>query len=294
MPKFRTDCTNKNRKHADLDIDITIRRPRSLISLEIPRYWHSDGAFATHFLNAFSSTLPFGEAFFVRSVLYYQDRVISRDHLERVRGFSCQEAQHLRVHAEHVDLLLAQGYTGLAIRNRISERAARWLNRRFPLLSLSMTAAFEHLTAILAHRVLSDPHLLIGKMHSDMALLWRWHALEEIEHKAVAFEVLKQVAPGHTKRVLTMVFSTLFLSIELLDRLFYLLWKDRLLFKATTWSSGYQFLFAGRGFLRGLSSNYLLWFRPSFHPDRIDNHSLIDENTRWVNDRISNAIHLDT
>lgn len=251
----------------------------------MPRYWHGDSAFATHFLNSFSSTLPFGEAFFVRSVLHYQDQFENLDLLERIRGFAGQEGQHSRIHDDHVDILLAQGYVALEIRNRISDRIARWLNRQCPVLSLSMTAAFEHFTAILARQVLSDPDLRTGDMHPDMALLWRWHALEEAEHKAVAFDVLKQVAPSHLRCVFVMVFNTLFLSIEILDRLIYMLWKDGLLFKIDTWSSGWRFLFGEAGFLRGLGNVYISWYRPGFHPNLIDDRSMIEKNTRWIHDQ---------
>ncbi len=266
----------------DLSTEIPIRRPTHSFAPDMPRHWHGGNAFATHFLNALSSTFPFGEAFFVRSVLHYRDSIDDPRLKERIRGFAGQEGQHSRFHDEHVDMLLAQGYTALETRNRLGDRIARWHNRRFPKASLAMTAALEHLTALFARQLLSDPEAHTGGMHPDMARLWRWHALEEAEHKSVAFDVLKKVAPSHFLRVAVMIGNTFGLAIEVFDRLVYMLWKDGLLFKASTWSMGRAFLFGEGGFLTGLGGDYLAWYRRDFHPDDIDDRPLIEANAPLI------------
>ena len=271
----------------DSSTEIPIRRPAGLLSRDIPRHWYGGDAFATHFLNALSSTFPFGEAFFVRSVLRYRDRIEDPELLRKIQGFAGQEGQHSRVHEEHVQMLIAQGYRALETRNRFVDRIARWHNRRTPKLSLAMTAGLEHLTALLARQVLSDPELRTGEMHPEMARLWRWHALEEAEHKAVAFDVLVQVAPSHFRRVIVMAFNTFGLSIEILDRMVYMLWKDGLLFKTKTWSGGWRFLFGEGGFLRGLGADYRAWYHRDFHPDNINDRSLIEINAPLIEAEIS-------
>lgn len=266
----------------DSTTEIPIRRPAHSLSCELPRHWYGGDPFATHFLNALSSTFPFGEAFFVRSVLRYREEIDDPELLRKIRGFAGQEGQHSRVHDEHVQILVAQGYTALETRNRFVDRIARWHNRHTPKLSLSMTAGLEHLTALLARQVLSDPELRTGRMHPEMARLWRWHALEEAEHKAVAFDVLMQVAPSHSRRVITMALNTVGLSIEILDRMVYMLWKDGLLFKRTTWSGGWRFLFGEGGFLRGLGADYRAWYHRGFHPNDIDDRPLIELNAPLI------------
>ena len=262
----------------DSKSEIPIRRPAHSLSRDIPRHWYGGDAFATHFLNALSSTFPFGEAFFVRSVLRYRDQIADPRLLDDIRAFAGQEGQHSRVHQQHVEMLVAQGYTALETRNRFVDRIVRWHNRRTPMLSLSMTAGLEHLTALLARQILSDPQRRTGSMHPEMARLWRWHALEEAEHKAVAFDVLMQVAPGYSRRVVMMALNTFGLAIETLDRMVYMLWKDGLLFKARTWSGGWRFLFGARGFLRGMGADYRAWYRRDFHPNEIDDRRLIELN----------------
>lgn len=241
----------------------------------LPRHWHGDEAFATHFFDALSSTFPFGEAFFVRSVLYYRDRIDDRALLDQIRGFAVQEGHHSRLHDAHLDLLLAQGYGMLAFRNRFLDRMLRFHNRHTPKLSLAITAALEHLTAILARQILEDDARRTASMHPAIAPLWRWHALEESEHKAVAYDVLAKVAPGRTLRALAMAIDTFFLAFETLLRASYMLWKDGLLFDRRTWSQGMRFLFGETGLLRGTGAAYRAWYRRDFHPDEIDDSALI-------------------
>lgn len=262
---------------------VPVRRPKLSLARPpdgsgaagLPPYWHGGDPFATHFLDALSSTFPFGEAFFVRSVLHFRDRIDDPVLLEQIRGFAGQEGQHSRLHDEHLELLLAQGYGFLARRNRFLDRLMRIHNRRTPKLSLAITAALEHLTAILARQMLEEDARRTAPMHPDMAPLWRWHALEESEHKAVAYDVLQRVAPSRTLRIAAMAIDSFFLAFETLMRTSYMLWKDGLFFDRTVWAKGARFLWGESGLLRGTGSAYLAWYRRDFHPDEVDDSELI-------------------
>lgn len=255
---------------------ITIRSIELGLSEETPRYWYAGDPFKTHFMNALSSTFPEGEAFFVRSVGRYRDRIDDPKLLADIRGFSGQEGRHNRMHAEHVQLLARQGYPGLAKLNQLARREMRFLNRRLPLYSLATTAALEHLTAILAHRILSDPEQWVKPMHPDIAPLWQWHAVEEAEHKAVAFDVLQRVSGSHSLRVLALIGATFGFLLDNLIRLFYLLAKDGLAWKPRVWIDGARYLWGREGAFRTLIPDYLEWYRRDFHPKQRDDQPLID------------------
>jgi predicted metal-dependent hydrolase len=252
-----------------------VRRPDLALSTTLPRYWNGGRAFATHFFDALSSTFPDGEASFVRSVQHFRGRIEDPDLARAVQGFAGQEAQHRRQHDAHLGVLVGQGYTGLATRNQIMRKALRFLERHAPRAALASTASLEHLTAILARRLLGEPERWCGRMDPRMAELWQWHALEEAEHKAVAFDVLRHVAPGYGRRASALFFNSLGLAIEILERTFYMLWKDGLLFRGGTWREGWTFLVGREGFLRGLGADYRAWFRRDFHPDDEDDRPLI-------------------
>jgi len=254
---------------------IRVRRPSLELTEAIPHYWNGGDPFATHFLNALSSVFPDGEAFFVRSVQRFRDRIDDPELRTAIRAFAAQEGQHSAQHDRHVQMLVAQGYPGIGRRNAVIRRLMRWSVAHMPRHSLAGTAALEHLTALLARKLLRSPERWTGPMDPRMAPLWQWHALEEAEHKAVAFDVLARVAPSYPLRVFALAINTPGLFLEILDRTAYLLWKDGLLFRRQVWASGLRFLFGRGGLLRDAGADYRSWYRRDFHPDDVDDTALI-------------------
>ena len=255
---------------------IVVRHVRLPLSDETPRYWYGADPFMTHFMNALSTTFPEGEAFFVRSVQRFRDHAQSPEQREQIRDFAQQEGLHSRQHDHHVELLARQGYGGLVRLNRAAARQMRWMNRHVPIYALATTAALEHLTAVFARQILAYPERWVEPMHVDMAPLWRWHALEEAEHKAVAFDLLHVVSDSHPLRVVTGVLATLGLGLDSAIRLAYLLWKDRLAWRPAVWWRGWRRLAAPGAARRQLLQDYFAWYRRDFHPAQIDDRPLIE------------------
>jgi predicted metal-dependent hydrolase len=265
---------------------LKVRRPSFALAPDLPRYWYGGDPFATHCLDALSSVFPDGEAFFVRSVQAYRDRIDDPDLLRAIQGFAGQEAQHSHQHDAHLALLEAQGYTALLRLNRMADRGMRFGNRHWPRFSLASTAAVEHLTALLARRILRNGSEFTAAMEPRMAALWRWHAVEEAEHKAVAYDVLQRVAPSRALRSFALALNTLGLFVETLVRTFYMLRVDGVLLRRATLASGWRFLLGRDGLLRGHGREYLAWFRRGFHPSQIDDRPLIEE---WQREQIGAA-----
>lgn len=178
-------------------------RPRTPpVSFEesIPRHWLADAAVPTHLVNGVNLLFPAGERFFIRSVRRYADRIDDPDLQARIRGFFGQEGWHANAHEKFFGVLRAQGY-------RIDGfiRFYRWvaygiLERAVPAeVRLSITVALEHFTAIMAENALRDG--LLEQAHPELRGLLLWHAAEEIEHKSVAFDVLKKVNPSYGLRM---------------------------------------------------------------------------------------------
>jgi predicted metal-dependent hydrolase len=251
---------------------------------DTPRHWFAANRAATHVANGVNLLFPAGERFFIRSVRHYLDRV-SPDLAAQVKGFFGQEARHAQAHERLFDTLRAQGYHIDPILERYYELAYDGLEKHSPpRLNLAVTVALEHFTAIMAEDALTTTDLATAD--PEMRRLFEWHAVEELEHKAVAFDVLKEVAPGYLLRLMGMVVATLTLGgfwfwatgklleqdgSSLLGAM-----KDLAALRERSQLDG-RGRMAGpifrRVFLRGIRE----YLRPSFHPRDRDHTSLVAE-----------------
>ncbi len=254
--------------------------PRRIVggpSADTPRYWFDGHPFKTHVFNALSSTFPEGERFFVRSVRHYRDRIHGEPLSQQIRAFTSQEGRHGIEHDRHIGILRAQGYTRIDRFIGFDKRALNWLNRRAPLFSLAATAAIEHFTAIMANQLLSRPDLWTDPMHPDMRILWQWHAVEETEHKAVAFDVFQQLGGRYGLRVAAMAVETLGFLADVFFRTVYFLHRDGCLFRPRLWAEGWRFVWGRDGLFRSILRDYWRYYRLGFHPWDCDNYQLVTE-----------------
>jgi len=176
------------------------RSPGLVLDGSIPRHWFGGNVWATHIANGANLLFPAGERFFVRSVNHYS-KSLGDPRLEaEVRGFFGQEGRHAREHERFFAVLEEQGYDVKRFL-RVYEAVAYGTIERLmsPALRLATTAACEHFTAILAEQALRER--LLDHAHPALKRLLLWHAAEEIEHRAVAFDVLRAVAPGYGMRM---------------------------------------------------------------------------------------------
>ncbi len=166
----------------------------------VPRHWFGGSAVATHIANGINLLFPAGERFFVRSVRHYVDEVKDPELRARIKGFFGQEGRHAKEH-DVFNKILEQ--RGLEVRRFLAvyERVCYGLVERVssPELRLASTAAAEHFTAMLAENALTARFFDVADPAMRDLLLW--HASEEIEHRAVAYDVLQQVNPSYRLRV---------------------------------------------------------------------------------------------
>jgi predicted metal-dependent hydrolase len=240
---------------------------------DVPRHWFGGVAFATHLANGVNLLFPAGERFFIRSVRHYLDRIDDNALKEQIKGFFGQEGRHAQAHERYFEALEAQGYEVrrfLRIYDRIAYGFIEPITS--PALRLSVTVALEHYTAILAERALREDFL--DHAHPAMRALLRWHAAEEIEHKAVAFDVLRRVSPGYALRMAGLAVATLCLGGFWLAGTSMLLRQDRRQGRRGAirqWREvSRRSLIGERLFLRGIRE----YVRRDFHPSQIENLDL--------------------
>ena len=178
------------------DLTITPRDRRFGRGSKTDRWWNGGDPVATALYNALSATFPKGEAFFVESVRKFRDDAPPKLAAE-IKAFTTQEVMHSREHVAFNKRAHEAGYDLTPLENRVDWRL-NMVRERPPIASLAATMALEHFTAILAHELLRDPRHL-GSCDPESAAMWRWHAIEEIEHKGVAYDTWL-----HATRALTL------------------------------------------------------------------------------------------
>lgn len=252
-------------------------RPRHLdfnLPKPLPRHWHGGDAFKTHLFDSMSVLFPDGERFFIDSVRQFRDQISDPVLKEQIRGFIGQEGHHSREHLEYSNRLRDLGYDISTIERRAQARI-RFTQKKFsPQRQLAATAALEHITAILADGLLQNPAALAGA-HPAMARLWRWHALEETEHKAVAFDVYNQVCGSRKLLRRAMLMGTLFFFLDSTRGMLHMLKRDGLLWNWRLWRDGLQWTWGKQGIFRPLIGAYLDFFKAGFHPWQHNNLDLL-------------------
>jgi uncharacterized protein len=180
--------------------EIRVRKPAFHFG-DVPRHWLFGNARASHLANALNLVFPLGERFFIRSVRHYIDRIDDPALLEDVKRFMGQEVRHGMEHERYFEVLEGHGLEIASFLEWYERVAYQKIEKACPpALNLSATVALEHFTAMFAERALTRD-ILEQHAHPAMRDLLLWHACEELEHKAVAFDVLKKVNPSYALRV---------------------------------------------------------------------------------------------
>ena len=232
----------------------------------------------SHIIAYLSATFPEGEDFFVRSVRRHADQVTDPILKEQVKGFIGQEVTHSREHVALNERLQEMGYpTGF--NDRMTARALARDERMFsPLTCLAMTAALEHFTAVLAESLLGDEdaQALLGSTEVRKMLLW--HAYEESEHRAVAFDVYRAVGGTERRRIATMrmVTLTFFGSVVAFTTLSLL--RDRSTYNPVRLVRSLWALRRSPFLKRSLRRRLRQYNKAGFHPNDVDNSALLE---RW-------------
>lgn len=259
--------------------------PRSKLDFQLdetlPRYWMGNDPIKTRIMDAVLYTFPEGEKYFISSVRLFKDKIQHDDKLRQaVQDFTRQEGQHGLVHLIFNALLQQQGLPIDQLVARQKSVMGYYLKHWTPEFNLAYTAGCEHLTAMMAECFFAQQHTLAEADPRVRAML-AWHAIEEMEHKAVAFDVMQAVNVPYRTRALAMLsVSTIFLLLSL-HAANILLKHDgqskRQRLKLVT--QGLPWLFGKKGILRPMSRKWLDYFDPNFHPWQ---HPSLEQYQVWL------------
>ncbi len=244
--------------------------------------WNGGDPAKTVFLNALSILFPHGERFFITAVAQYRRRITDPKLAREIAAFTQQEALHTREHIAF-NTAVERLVDARKLEAEVGALLAEARQHSSPLVCLAVTIALEHFTAILAKEVLDTPAQL-RDAREDYRRLWTWHALEECEHKAVAFDVFEAVTGGRKtvlrRRVMLPVtgFFVWFVGKHIVA----LMRAQRLARSPLAWARLAWYLFGRPGIVRRIVPSYLAYFGRDFHPNDIDDRSMLARTRRLV------------
>lgn len=242
------------------------------------RWWHDNDPVGTAFYNALSCTFPAGEKFFMDSARRFRGSV-DADLRDQIKAFCGQEAVHSREHAAFNALAQDSGYDVAALEDRTA-RVLGAARKRPAVEQLAATCALEHFTAILAHELLANDSRDMDGASEDISRLWTWHAMEEIEHKAVCYDTFLAATKSwsglrrYALRTRAMVLATLILFGTIGANMATLFKADGIN-SVRTWIRVLGFLTVKPGIVRRIALPYLSYFKPGFHPWEHDDRVLL-------------------
>lgn len=255
------------------DVGVPVRKLGQVYGDDIPDFWFRNNAFLTMFFGGFSANLPEGEAQFIHSVRLFQDKITDPVLLAQVRAFIGQEAHHSKEHDALNACMKRKGYPLEKIEKRM-RTLNKWMQKyQSPAKQLAGTVCGEHITALMADYMLSKDPDALNDMPAELNTLWGWHAIEETEHKGVAFDVYDQLVGDRTLLRITMAEITLlFFTLNTVQALA-MMPRTGQVTNLTMWREAAGFL--GK-MARKSVSEYLDFYKRDYHPWQHDNRAALE------------------
>ncbi len=241
-----------------------------------PIYYDNNSCISAMWV-ALSASFPAGEAEFIKSVMIFESEINDPKLKAEVRDFAQQEAHHSLQHRRVNKMFDSLGYQterlNLFFKDELKKREHTWS----PEKRLARTVCAEHVTAVMANHALSHPEHM-AHFPESFRNLFLWHAIEEIEHKSVAFDVYQECV-GDIKLLhkeyktftrFEFPYSTWMSSRYLLKKLDHkVTWKER----KGLWDN----LYGKGGMISDMKGLYKQFLNKGFHPWDHDDSALVEQ-----------------
>ena len=197
--------------------------------------------------NSVSLMMPFVEPYVARSVRVVIDRLDDPELRIQASAYVSQELAHQVQHRRFNDLI-AEQCRGVRTLERLMARVYRRLAARPNAGSHLAFAAGSEAVAFAAARWAAEHRReLFATAEPAATELFVWHLAEEVEHKAVAFDVFQAIDGSRRRYAWGMVLSFVLLAVFTVLGTTLQLWHRRRLFhplatlRLVRWSLGFLF-----------------------------------------------------
>ena len=180
--------------------DITVRRMDFEFPDDIDPVCVEGDPEQSYSIIGLSLLLPYLEPYLIRSMKRAKKEITDPDLVEDLERFSAQEGQHYREHMRFNDVIRSKGFSGLAkLEADLDADYRRFSETKSLRFNLAYAEGFEALTTASARFAFEGSDT--SNMHPAVRDLMTWHAIEELEHRTVAFDVYDHVCGGYFYRL---------------------------------------------------------------------------------------------
>ncbi len=278
----RVTPASKTRRNAKSESVLPSRRDLKFdLRADRVQDWVGNGGVQfTHLMNTMSLVIPVGERFFIDAVRHYRDQLSDPELKRAATAFIGQEAMHSREHDEYNAVMFKRLPSAAVFEQRVKALLDFFQYRTPPSVRLSGTIALEHLTAIMANGLLGN-EAVTENAENGYHALWRWHALEETEHKGVAYDVWEATQGkgglAYAHRAFGLILATALFWGMTLPAFLGFVAREGKLTDLKGWRSFYRMAFGKVGFIRKMARPWFDYLRPNFHPWDEDNSHYLTE-----------------
>lgn len=252
-----------------------VRRESFDLTVVSDPYIFADNPLGSYFWLVLQAKFPDGEQFFIDSVRALRDRVADEQLQKDISAFIGQEAMHGHAHRDANKAIERQfGIPMAGVEKRMKSLMVWFQKVHTPKQCLAATAGAEHLTAVISGFLLRNPDYLAGFRDPTIRRLVMWHALEEREHRSVAFDVYQQAGGDYFTRVVMLPWFVAVVLPATTAEIIRLMVRDGTIKDLRRLRSGLGSLFGRRGLVTGTLSTLFDYFRPGFHPGQDDLRAL--------------------
>ena len=237
-----------------------------------PKLWFSHSPFAVYFFNSFSLIIPKGEAFFMRSVTLFSRQMADPAMKIDASIFVAQEANHTQAH-DNLNRWIESSYHISDRFHQIYDKLLHFYIFRSPRHQLVCTMCLEYLTYIFSRIVLKKD--LMQTADPELRNFWYWHALEEIDHKSVAFVLCDRLEVSYLRRCATLLLVLQPLFIMLFYGIYIQARQDRRLNVKGIFDA-LRFFAVKEKFLLHFGFLMLPFFWPWHRPEAVDDRSYLE------------------
>jgi predicted metal-dependent hydrolase len=177
---------------------ITVRRPELFFPECIDPVLLEAEPELSYALVGISLSLPYIEPYLIRTLSAARRQVSDPVLLEQIRLLNAQEGQHVRLHARFNEAVRERSPELAALESELAADCRRFTETRSLQWNLAYVVGVEAFTVALSDFLFEEQ--LLRDAPPAVRDLFEWHIVEELEHRAVAFDVYQHLYGGYPLR----------------------------------------------------------------------------------------------